>query len=126
MDDKIEIRNLEIWTVLGVFSDERARRRPVLLNIGVICDISKAVASDNLADAVDYSRIRDTVVAEVEQSSFQLLESLASHVATVVLSFQGVLETTVTLDKPGALENCQSVAVTITRRRERGKNAEPI
>ncbi len=120
MADTITIRNLEIWTVLGVLPEERIRRRPVLLTINIICDITHAAASDDLATAVDYSRICDAVVKEVGKSDFQLIESLASYVASLVLSFDGVLETTVTLDKPGALENCQSVAVAITRRRERG------
>ncbi len=117
MIDKILIKGLEIWTVLGVLQEERIRRRPVVVNLVMLCDTAKALASDTIADAIDYSLIRNAVVEAVEQSTYLLIESLASHIATVVLSFDGVIETTVTLDKPDAMEGCQSVAVEMTRRR---------
>lgn len=117
MMDKIVIRNLEIWTVLGVLQEERTRRRPVRVNLEIFCDTAKAVASDDIAHAVDYSRIRDAVGEAVEKSTFLLIESLASHIASLVLTFEGVMKTTVTLDKPDAMEGCQSVAVEMTRSR---------
>lgn len=117
MIDKITIKRLEIWTVLGVCPEERTRSRPVVLNLVMLCDTAKAVASDDIADAIDYSRIKDAVVEAVEKATFKLIESLAAHIAALVLSFEGVIETTVTLDKPDAMEGCQSVAVEMTRRR---------
>ncbi len=120
MIDKITIKNLEIWTILGVLQEERTRRRPVVVNLVILCDTSKTIASDDIADAIDYSRIKDAVVGAVSKSTFMLIESLASHIAMLVLSFEGVIETTVTLDKPDAMEDCQSVAVEMTRRRAQG------
>ena len=125
MIDKITIRSLEIWTVLGVLQEERTRRRPVMVNLVMLCDTSKAIASDDIADTIDYSRIRDAVVEAVEKATFSLIESLASHIATLVLSFEGVIETTVTLDKPDAMEGCQSVAVEMTRKRASSPSAPP-
>lgn len=117
MIDKITIKSLEIWTVLGVFPEERTRSRPVVVNLVVLCDTAKAVASDDIADAIDYSCIKDAVVEAVEKAAFKLIESLAAHIAALVLSFEGVIETTVTLDKPDAMAGCQSVSVEMTRRR---------
>ena len=47
----------------------------------------------------------------------QLVETLAARIADAIVAVPGVREVAVTLDKPGALEACESVAVQIVRRR---------
>ena len=103
--------------LVGVLPHERLAKRPVLVNLALVCDISRAAVSDDLNDAVDYANVCEAVKIRVQQSSFLLIESLASCIADAVLTFSGVVEVTVTLDKPGAVEGCESVAIEITRRR---------
>ena len=115
--DKIFVRNLSLLALVGVLPHERFAPRPVFVNLSFVCDVSQAAASDDLYDAVDYANVCEAVKIAVGQSSFRLIESLASCIADTVLTFSGVVEVTVTLDKPGAVEGCESVAVEITRRR---------
>ena len=115
--DKIFVRNLALEALVGVFPHERLAKRSVLVNLVWSSDVSRAAASDDLHDAVDYAAVCEAVRIRVGQSSFYLIESLASCIADTVLAFPGVVEVTVTLDKPAAIEGCESVAVEITRRR---------
>ena len=115
--DKIFVRNLSLLALVGVLPHERLAPRRVFVNLSWLCDVSRAAASDDLYDAVDYANVCEAVKIRVQQSSFRLIESLASCIADAVLTFSGVVEVTVTLDKPGAVEGCESVAIEITRRR---------
>lgn len=113
--DKIIVRNLGVEAVLGVLPRERLAPRRIVVNIVAGCDTAAAGGSDDLADAIDYRQIRDRAAAAAGSSSFFLVEALAEHVAGAVLSIAGIKTVTVTVDKPGALESCDSVAIEITR-----------
>ena len=115
MPDKIYIRNLEIMTTVGVYADERTAPRKVVLNLVIECDLSRPSLSDDINDTIDYEAVRNRVVSVVEDASDLLIERLASRVADAVLAFAGVEKVTVTIDKPGALPSCDSVAVEIMR-----------
>lgn len=113
--DRIIIRNLEFSTVIGVLPSERLAPRRLVLNLEVTCKADEAAASDDISDAVDYRKIRELVVQAASRTSYRLVESLAAHLAGLVLSVAGVVKVKVTLDKPHALEDCESVAIEITR-----------
>lgn len=117
--DKIIIRELEFFTVIGVLPSERLAPRRMAVNLEVLCRIDEAAASDDISDAVDYRKIRERIVEAAGKSSYRLVESLAAYIADLVLDVEGVLEVKVTLDKPHALEDCQSVAIEITRRKKK-------
>lgn len=115
MNAQIEITKITAWTLLGALPEERLRRRPVVITLSLWCDIARPAETDALCDAIDYSHVRDAVVACVESSADRLLERLAARIVDVVLSFDGVSEATVKVEKPNALDNCESVAVIMTR-----------
>lgn len=117
MNARIEIKKMTVWTILGALPEERLRQRPVVISISMQCDIACPAETDALCDAIDYSRVQAAVAASVEASSFQLLERLAARIADVVLTFEGVSETTVTVEKPNALDDCEGVTVVLTRGR---------
>jgi len=117
MHAQIEIKKMTLWTILGALPEERLRRRPVVITISMRCDITNPAKTDALYDAIDYSQVQAAVKVCVEESSFQLLERLAVQIAEVVLTFAGVFETTVTVEKPNALDDCEGVAVILTRGR---------
>lgn len=115
--DRIYIRDLALRCVIGVFPEERRERQDVIINIVMECDHSQAALTDQLEQAVDYKAIKKQVVALVEKSRFQLLETLADRIANVCMENAKVRKVTVTVDKPGALRFARSVAVEITRER---------
>lgn len=117
MNAQIEIKRMMVWTILGVLPEERQHRRPVVITILMQSDIARPVKTDALGDAIDYSCVQAAVVTCVEKSSFQLLESLAARIAEVVLTFEGISKTTVRVEKPNALTDCEGVAVILRRER---------
>lgn len=107
----IRIKNLRAQTVLGVYPEEQVSPRTVVLNITIEYDHRHAVASDQLQDTVDYGLIEQHIVESLYAHRYGLLETLAEHVAQLVMGFAGVREVTVEIDKPGALKHADSVSV---------------
>ena len=113
--DKIHIRDLAVACIVGTRPAERVRPRRVVLNLVLTCDLARAGKSDDLRHAVDYSAVCRRVAAVVRRSKYRLIERLAQEVANTCLAFPGVAGVQVTLDKPGAVRGCRSVAVELLR-----------
>ena len=119
MSDTIYIRDLALRCIIGIYPDERTEKQDVIINVTLACDdLSKAGASDAIEDTVNYKTINKKMIKFVEESSFNLIESLAEGLAEICLSGKGVASAKVAIDKPGALRFARSVAVEITRRRD--------
>lgn len=123
--DKIHIRELALKCIIGVYDHEREQKQDVLISITLHTDLSRAGATDDFRDTVDYKAVKQQVVAMVEESQFQLIEALAQAVATICLSFDGVNEVDVLVEKPGALRFARTVGVEITRNQS-GTGAEKV
>ncbi len=115
MTDKIYITDLHLRTHIGVAAWEQKARQDVVINITIHHDQSKAAASDDVADTIDYRGIRDELVTYADESNHALLESFAQTVADTVLKRPGVIAVDVKVAKPGALRFADSVAVEIHR-----------
>ncbi len=113
--DKIHIRDLQIRCIIGIEPDERREKQDILINLTLYTDCRLAGKSDNINDALDYKKVKKTILKAVEESSFFLIEKLAEEIANICLSFEKVKGVTVTVDKPGVLRFSRSVAVEITR-----------
>ena len=115
--DKIHIRDLVVTCIVGTLPAERVRRRKVVVNLVLSCDLALAGRSDDLRHTVDYAAVCRDVAGVVRRSRYQLLERLAQEIADTCLAFPGVAGVTVTLDKPGAVRGARSVGVEIGRQR---------
>ena len=115
--DWIHLRELKASCVLGVYPEERVRKRWVVLNLSLECDTRVAAGTDRLEDALNYELIEADVLSIAKQGRFQLIETLAERVAEACLRHPKVRSVRVVVDKPGALVHTQSVAVEIERRK---------
>lgn len=116
--DFIHIRDLSIRCIIGIFPEERVTLQEVVLNLRLGTDaVAAAARSDAIGDTIDYKALKQRVIALVESSSFNLIETLADRVAALCLEDSRTGEVQVTVDKPGALRFTRSVAVEVTRRR---------
>ena len=115
MSDHIELRGLLVHAVIGCRDDERLASRPLLIDVAVFSDLRVPGASDNIDDAVDYDALAKRIRATVEANARHLLEAVAEDVATVCLQTIGVRTVTVAVHKPGAVPNCDDIAVRISR-----------
>jgi 7,8-dihydroneopterin aldolase/epimerase/oxygenase len=115
--DKIFIHALKSEAIIGIYDWERQVRQTVLIDLEFGADIRKAALTDSIDDTLNYKRVAKQVLAFVEASEFHLVETLAEHVAMLVLEEFGVAWVRITLSKPGAVRSSRDVGVEIERDR---------
>ena len=108
----ISIHNLRLRTILGVYEKERLTEREVVVNMRYDVAQSCSGIVDLLESTVDYSVIRDRLVAVAKDSRARLLEHLAERMLQAVIEDTRIQTVTLRLDKPGALKQADSVSVT--------------
>ena len=113
--DIIFIRDLRIDTVIGIYDWERSIRQTIRLDLEMATDIARAAASDRIEDTLNYKAVAKRIIAFVEQSEFQLVETLAERIAELVRREFGVPWLRLTLNKGGAVRGAQGVGVIIER-----------
>lgn len=113
----IRIKNLSLRTIIGFNEWERNKKQDVVMNIEIEFEAGKAIGSDNIKDSLDYKEIKNEIIASVEVSGFQLLETLANHVLEIVMNHPQVLAARVEVDKPHSLRFAESVSVVVSAQR---------
>jgi 7,8-dihydroneopterin aldolase/epimerase/oxygenase len=117
--DKIFIHALETEAIIGIFDWERQVKQTVLIDVELSADIRKAALSDAIADTLNYKAVAKRILSFVEASQFHLVETLAEHIAMLVLEDFGVAWVSITLSKPGAVRSSRDVGVALERDRSR-------
>jgi 7,8-dihydroneopterin aldolase/epimerase/oxygenase len=115
--DKIFIHALKTETIVGIFDWERQVKQTVVMDIEFSADIRKAALSDSIDDTLNYKGVAKRVLAFVEESSFHLVETLAEHIAMLILEEFWVSWVSIALSKPGAIRSSRDVGVKLERTR---------
>ncbi len=118
-NDIIFIEGLSIETIIGVYEHERNIKQAVILDIEMTLPASDAASSDDLRHTVDYDAVSKMVTNYVQETQYQLIESLAEQVASLVLDAFATDSLRLKLSKPGAVKNAASVGIVITRSAKR-------
>ncbi len=101
--DKVRVEAIETQAVIGVYEFEHLAPQPLILDLELTTDFSRAFISDDLHDALDYDAITQQVRAFCETSRYQLLETLAGGIITLLMDHYPVDKIAVTIRKPNAL-----------------------
>ena len=125
MGDRIFLRELRTETIIGIFDWERKIRQTVSFDFEFPGDIRRAAKSDRIEDTLNYKSVAKRVLAFVEASEYQLVETLAEQVAQLILREFAVEWVKVTLNKPGAVRGSRDVGVVIERGRADLADASP-
>lgn len=113
--DRVFIEDLRIETVIGIYDWERNIRQTVALDLEMAFDNRRPAASDRIEDTLDYKRVAKRLIAFVEGSRFELVETLAERCADIVRTEFGVTWLRLKLSKPGAVTGSRAVGVIIER-----------
>ncbi|QPG77074.1 hypothetical protein FOA43_004472 [Brettanomyces nanus] len=121
--DHIRLSHLQTMTIIGVFTEERFRRQPVVLDI----DISMRLDRHKVISGLDES-LANKISCYVEGSNFKTVEALALNVAKLVLQGlpQEEVKCSVHVTKPNALADAKGVGVTTCRSRDQISNIDNI
>ena len=80
-------------------------------------DCRHASLTDDVTDTLDYKKVAKRVLAFIEASEFQLVETLAHRLALMILAEFAVAWVRIALNKPGAIRGSRDVGVVIERTR---------
>ena len=115
MQDTIYIKDLRVKTTIGIFEWERKVKQEVSIDLEFPFDCKKAAASDSIDDTIDYKTITKGVIKFVEESSYQLQETLAENIASLLKDKYGIKSVKLRVSKPGALRGAKDVGINISR-----------
>jgi len=113
--DTIFIKALKADTIIGIYEWEKNTRQTILLDLEMSTDIRRAANSDDIQDTLNYKSIAKRLVAYIEESRFELVETLAETLASLIMEEFHVECVKLTLHKPGALSDAQDVGIIIER-----------
>ena len=117
MTDYVSIRDLSVPAVIGVHDWEREVEQTLLISVDMAADVRQAAATDDLADALDYSAVASTIAAVVREGQFHLIETAAERVADRLLAGFPVTWLRLELRKP-ITTDAYTAVITIERTRE--------
>ena len=86
MTDTVSIRELRVPAVIGVYDWEREIEQTLVFGVDMAADVMRAAANDDIADALDYSAVAQTIRTVVTAGKFRLIETAAERVALRLLA----------------------------------------
>lgn len=116
--DSIRIQDLEVYCHHGVLKEENVLGQKFLVTLELFQDTREAGVRDDLSKSINYADISHLVTKEMEQRNFKLIESVAEHLADMLLHTFPLLEKVwVEIKKPWApiLLPLDTVSVRIER-----------
>lgn len=116
---RIEIADLWCHAVIGIHDAEKNQTQPLGINLTLSFDASRAVASDTIADTVDYFTLAMQVKSCVEANHHELIEGLLEAVLDVIMLDNRILTAEVSICKPEALKAAFGAMVSLHSMRRR-------
>ncbi len=117
---KITIENLRLRTIIGINDWERDTKQDVVINVELELAPDTVFTRDAIDETVDYKRLNKRIIAEVERSSFFLIEKLCDYLLMMVMEDVRVQRARVRVAKPAALRYTDSVSVECSAGRTSG------
>tara|TARA_B100000902_G_scaffold326369_1_gene321454 strand:+ start:77 stop:433 length:357 start_codon:yes stop_codon:yes gene_type:complete len=113
--DRIFLSEMKIDTTVGIWEWEKRIKQQVIIDIEMSADIKKAAATDQIEDTLNYKAVAKSVRKLVEESSFQLVETMAEKISELVIGEHNVSWVKVRVNKPGAIRGSKGVGIIIER-----------
>ena len=129
MDDagEIVLTGVRAFGYHGVFEAERREGQEFIVDTTLSVDITRAAATDEVADTVHYGEVAERIVDIVSGEPLNLIETLAARIADDLLTRPHVQAVAVTVHKPSAPITVPFADVAVTvRRKRRPDRAEEV
>lgn len=117
--DRITITGLRVRGHHGVYDVERRDGQDFVVDAVLELDVAAAAVSDDVADTVHYGELAEALAAVVTGEPVNLLETLATRLASVCLEDSRVAAATITVHKPQAPVTVPVGDLSVTVRRTR-------
>lgn len=113
--DKIFIKRLRFDCIIGIYPEERVKLQPLEIDLEMCCDIRAAATTKDLDTSLNYAAISESVIGFCQRAKAELLETLAEELCTMLATDFGVEGVKLTIHKPRAVPEAESVGVSIIR-----------
>lgn len=113
--DIIYLHGLRVEAVIGIWEWEKRIRQVIEIDLDMGTDIRRSAESDDVKDTLNYKAVSKRVVTFIEETQFELVETLAERIAGIILDEFDVPWVRVKLNKPGAIRGSNAVGVLIER-----------
>ncbi|WP_019519563.1 dihydroneopterin aldolase [Faucicola boevrei] len=114
-NDVVFIKGLKVDAVIGVYEWEQKIAQPLIYDIEMYGSQQQASQTDNINDALNYKTVCERIAEVSLANKVALLERLAELVAQMILSEFATQKVSVTIHKPTAIKEADSVGVKVTR-----------
>ncbi|MCP4306782.1 MAG: dihydroneopterin aldolase [bacterium] len=123
--DRILIKDLSIFGIIGINPDERINEQEILVNAILWADTRPAAVSDAIDDAVNYRTVTKALIAHIQGGKPMLVERLVQELVDICFAMEPrIMQAEMTVEKPGALRHARSVGITIRRHRPEAPTPE--
>ncbi|MCP4967019.1 MAG: dihydroneopterin aldolase [bacterium] len=123
--DRILIKDLSIFGIIGINPDERINEQEILVNAILWADTRPAAVSDAIDDAVNYRTVTKALITHIQGGKPMLVERLVQELVDICFSMEPrIMQAEMTVEKPGALRHARSVGITIRRHRREAPSPE--
>jgi len=113
--DTIFVKDLRIETIVGIWEWERSSPQTVSIDLEMAADVRHAAQHDSIDETLDYRAVAKRVTAFVEDSQFQLIETMAEGIAKIITVEFQVPWVRVSVHKPFAIRGSRDVGLVIER-----------
>ena len=115
--DTVFIREFRVDAWVGVYDWEKQRAQTLEMDIEIGLQ-PMAHRTENIHDTVNYGEVVERVKKELAEHKFRLLEALAEHLCTIILSDFRTTWVRLSVAKIGHVRGVRKLGVTLERRRE--------
>lgn len=117
MSDRIFLRDLRTEAIIGIYDWERKIKQTISIDLELPTDVRRAARTDKIEDTLDYKKITKRMLAFIDDSHYELVETLAEALAQLILREFGCEWVKLSVNKPGAIRGSRDVGVMIERTR---------
>jgi len=113
-DHRISIRNLRIFTVIGVYDYERSHKQEILCNLDI--KLSPGISkTDDLCETVNYATVAERLTDWVGLQTSHLIEHLAHGAVHKVFEMDPrICSVRIEIFKSGCIANADGAAVELS------------
>lgn len=115
MADQLIIKNLRCGCHIGCKEEERALLQTLFISATLYMDTRPAAESDDLNKTVNYAHLSKGIIRLCQESTCQLIETLAQNIADLCLSKDQVQAVDVEILKPAGIANADGAIIKIHR-----------
>ena len=116
--DKIILTDLRVDAVIGIWDWEKRNPQNISIDLEMHTDTKRVSQSDSIEDALDYKAVSQRVKQFIQDSQFNLIETLAEKLAKIILKEFDIQWLKLSISKPFAIRDSSNVGVCIERTKD--------